>query len=142
VQVIAAVAGASTLKPSASSGSLVTSTGSPVAMSVHTARFEAWVTRVKPSFCCSVTVTVAVDDPPAYWSGKFTAPVPETVVPDCSDGVTPGLEVLASKVQPPEGVAPVTVSPVVEDGTTCLTTLTDPLHVPSARSRRASPASA
>ena len=82
--------------------------------------------------------------PPGKVSGKFTAPVPSATVERVAGSPPmPDVLVLPLNTQPaPAGVAPVTFSPVLPDGTICLVTDTEPVQLPSARLRSAWPASA
>ncbi|MFC7581153.1 hypothetical protein ACFQWG_08075 [Schaalia naturae] len=118
---------------------LVTSTLWPPWRSTHTALRPPWVTSEYLSCCSAVgcsTKARSVDSVPvANASGKLTAPVPVLVVPEAAS-VTSGLEEVAPKVHPPAGVAPVTSSPVVPSGTTCLTTVTVPAQLCEIISRR------
>ena len=86
-----------------------------------------------------MTATDAVVLPPGKVRLKFSAPVPAAVTPLGGAIVTPLAAVVAPKVQPPAGVAPVIEPGGAVLGTTCLTTVTEPVQLPRARFRRMVP---
>src|SRR6478735_541303 len=131
---------ASTVNPSAPE--LVTGTTAPVSGLVHTALNPSTGWRVKPLCRVSRAVTGAVVVPPGKVRLKLSAPVPEAVAPEDGAMVTPVAVVVAPNVQPPAGAAPVMEPAGAVFGTTCLTTVTEPLQLPSARFFRMVPTSA